>query len=92
MNEKLFVYGIFLNERHRKPFNMTNPKYAVVKDYATVPIGGTIVAAEPLKGYDLTGLIVDIDSTEWERLDRLEAGYKRIKVETSRGKAWMYIR
>ena len=89
---KLFVYGIFLGEDNRKAFGMSNPRYTVVRNYATEPVGGSIVTAVPLKGYNLTGLYVDVDPTNWEDIDRLEGGYDRIKVDTLLGKAWMYVK
>lgn len=94
--EKLFVYGIFLNESTRQSYGMTNPKYATVKGYMT--IGSHIVEAIPVDSEDiaLSGLIVDIPKEldgrdNWARLDSLEAGYTRIKINTCQGEeAWMY--
>lgn len=89
---KLFVYGIFLGKSYRDSYGMTNSRYTTVKNYATVPIGGHIVAATPLKGYDLTGLIVEVDPNFWTRIDALEGAYDRIKVQTFWGEAWMYVK
>lgn len=89
--DKLFVYGIFLGESYRTRYGMSNPRYTTVKDYATVPVQGGIVTAEPLEGYDLTGLIVDVNPTYWDRIDALEVEYDRIKVQTRYGEAWMYV-
>ena len=107
--DKLFVYGIFLSEYARRDYHMGNPEYAVVEDYTTILMmpGSDIVAAIPLKGVALTGLLVDIPAVyldpdrkgeeitwldNWERLDQLEAGYDRIKVETVIGEeAYMYV-
>lgn len=89
---RLFVYGIFLGEFARKNFGMSLPRYSTVKDYATFPIGGHIVMAEPIKGYDLTGLVVNIDPDYWDKLDTLEGAYARVKVKTGYGEAWMYVR
>ena len=89
--EKLFVYGIFLSERTRNNYGMSNPQYATVLDYVTV--GHHIVQAvhKPGFGYSLTGLIVDMDSDMWEPLDMLEAGYARVRITTTDGEsAWMY--
>jgi hypothetical protein len=86
--EKLFVYGIFLGEANRLIYGMTNPRYAVVPDYATVLINRRIVEAVPVPpevGTGLTGLLVDIDPSQWDDLDKLEAGYKRIMVTTTDG-------
>ena len=89
--EKLFVYGIFLGEGNRKRFGMSNPEYATVRGYLTR--GDYIVCAYPVKDKNttLTGLLVDMDSSGWEQLDRLEHGYDRVKVTTTSGEeAWMY--
>lgn len=89
--EKLFVYGIFLDERNRDRYGMSDPQYATVMDYVTV--GGHIVQAVHRAGfgYSLTGLIVDMDSERWEPLDMLEMGYSRVRITTTDGEeAWMY--
>lgn len=89
--EKLFVYGIFLDEGNRASFGMSNPEYRTVSGYLTK--GSRIVSAYPVedKRVALTGLLVDMDSSRWEPLDRLEGGYNRVKVTTTSGeKAWMY--
>lgn len=81
--EKLFVYGIFLDENNRNRFGMSNPQYATVPSFVTV--GGHIVKAVRVdqKEVALTGLLVDMDSSRWEPLDSLEGGYDRIKVVTT---------
>jgi gamma-glutamylcyclotransferase (GGCT)/AIG2-like uncharacterized protein YtfP len=88
---KLFVYGIFLDERNRQYYGMSNPSYDTVADYATY--GGEIVAAyhQPNAGLALTGLVVNIDPARWPELDRLEGGYTRREVTTLRGeRVYMY--
>lgn len=77
---------------------MTNPMYAVVQDYATVPIYENIVAAVYAPGFALTGLTVDVQEHDldgrqyiWEALDALEAGYDRIKVRAGREEVFMYV-
>lgn len=90
---KLFVYGIFLDEYMREKYGMTNPKYATVPDYAT--FGGGIVMAYkiPDNRLSLTGLLVDMNPDNWEELDRLEGGYRRIKITTGSGEqAYMYAK
>ena len=88
--EKLFVYGIFLGEEMRKEYGMTNPRYATVQDYVTH--GHHIVKAYKVEdcGLALTGLIVDMDTSQWDDLDRLEGGYERIIVRTTSGE-WAYM-
>lgn len=89
--DKLFVYGIFLDEQNRQAYGMSNPHYATVRDYIT--IGGHIVQAVKVNsiGASLTGLLVDIDPEYWKRLDLLESGYDRIKIVTTDGvEAYMY--
>lgn len=89
--EKLFVYGIFLDENNRNHYGMENPSYDTVKDYITV--GDHIVRAIKLGGYgaSLTGLLVDVPTRRLPAIDSLEAGYARIKVNTSSGfEAFMY--
>lgn len=83
--EKLFVYGIFLDKKNREWYGMSNPVYDTVINYVT--IGDIIVHAEEKIGYGyaLTGLLVDMDVSGWERLDRLESGYDRIKIVTTSG-------
>lgn len=93
MNNKLFVYGIFLGKRMRDAYGMTDPEYATVSGYLTV--GHDIVQAVKIddKSIALTGLLVDVDPEEWRNIDRLEGGYDRIEIETNNGtKAWMYAR
>lgn len=89
--DRLFVYGIFLNQRTREAYGMENPEYATVLDYAT--FGHHIVQAQhiPSVGFSLTGLTVDVPVTSWDRLDQLEAGYNRSKVKTTDGEiVYMY--
>lgn len=90
--ERLFVYGIFLSQRNRESFDMTNPEYATVLDYAT--FGNQIVEARhiPDVGLALTGLTVDIPKTAWPGLDALEGGYDRKEVVTTDGEiVYMYV-
>ena len=89
---KLFVYGIFLDKSNRKHYGMSDPRYATVKGYITV--GNHITRAIPvdLEGVVLTGLVVDVAHSAWEKIDRVEAGYDRVVVKTSnQGNAWMYV-
>lgn len=89
---RLFVYGIFLGQRMRDSYGMTNPQYATVPGYAT--FGNHIVQAAPVdaKNLALTGLTVDVDPEEWEAIDRLEGGYDRALVTTdSNEKVYMYV-
>lgn len=55
---RLFVYGIFLDQSRRDSYGMFGAHYATVKGYATR--GGSIVEAVPALGYTLTGMIVDV--------------------------------
>lgn len=82
---RLFVYGIFLDEGNRRYYGMSNPEYAVVKGYKTVLKGrNNIVEAVVDPSAALTGLIVRLSNDyDWRALDRLERGYMRIKVLTS---------
>lgn len=88
---RLFVYGIFLDERTRQAYGMSDPEYDTVLDYTTY--GHHIVTAYKQKksGLALTGLVVEVDPKRWADIDRLEAGYDRIKVKTTSGvTSWMY--
>lgn len=88
---RLFVYGIFLDEHMREHYGMANPHYATVADYATY--GNQIVTAykQENAGLALTGLLVNMNPEKWENLDRLEGGYKRIVITTTGGdEAYMY--
>jgi hypothetical protein len=84
---RLFVYGIFLGEDMRNKYGMSNPRYATVPGFATM--GDYIVQAFAVanESIQLTGLIVDIDPYFWEKTDRLESNYDRIKVITSMGES-----
>ena len=90
--DRLFVYGIFLGQRMRDSYGMTNPQYATVPGYAT--FGDHIVQAVKIDGAPhlaLTGLTVDVDPEQWERIDRLEGGYVRREVTTDNGEqVYMY--
>src|SRR5258708_25919628 len=99
---KLFVYGIFLGERMRQAYGMTNPRYDTVKDYVTY--GDHVVQAhhQPERGLALSGLVVDVEPYQlnelgqlhhvWSALDRLERGYDRIEIVTVTGEqAYMYV-
>lgn len=89
---KLFVYGIFLGKGAREAYGMSNPGYATVPGFITV--GGQIVEAIRVDSDKvmLTGLLVDVDPSKWERIDKLESNYDRIKVKTyTRIEAWMYV-
>lgn len=88
----LFVYGIFLDKDKRASYGMSNPLYTTVKGFATVPLMGDMVAAVPLEGYNLTGLLVEVNPGDWWKIDRLESAYDRIKVNTYFGESWMYVR
>lgn len=86
VNNRLFVYGIFLGETMRKNYGMSNPKYATVPGYAT--FGYHIVQAAYIGGdinLALTGLTVDVDPDKWQSIDALEGGYDRILVKTESG-------
>lgn len=90
--EKLFVYGIFLGNTMRKAYNMKNPRYATVPGYVTV--GDYIVKAHNVddKRIALTGLLVDVDPVDWGRIDALESGYDRVRVQTcTKENAYMYV-
>lgn len=90
--DKLFVYGIFLDERNRRRYGMTNPVYDTVLDYVTV--GDYIVEAKREAGYNysLAGLVVDVDPVYWDAIDMLESAYDRIRITTMNGEhAWMYV-
>jgi len=88
---RLFVYGIFLSERTGSIYDFKYVGYGIVRDMATQANGSSsIVQAVPAPGLALTGLIVEVPEEKWDRLDRLEHGYKRIWVHTSEGLAWMY--
>lgn len=102
---RLFVYGIFLDQSMRDRYAMTGEHYATVKGYAT--IGDSIVAAIPMsESFALSGMVVDVAPSRsgitpptrglvvdnWQALDSLEAGYDRIKVTTTDGEnCWMYV-
>jgi gamma-glutamylcyclotransferase (GGCT)/AIG2-like uncharacterized protein YtfP len=90
---KLFVYGIFLDESMRNEYCMSNPYYTTVDDYITV--GRGIVQAAYVKkdsGISLTGLVVDVDKDYWSALDQLEGAYDRVLVETYESEqVWMYV-
>lgn len=94
-SNKLFVYGIFLGERMRDSYGMTNPTYATVRGYAT--FGNHIVQATHIEGseevgLELTGLVVDVDPDRWHDVDRLEAGYDREVITTSHNEqAYIYV-
>lgn len=100
---KLFVYGIFLSAGMRESYAMSDAHYAVVKGYKTVLAYGDIVEATPSDENDaLTGLFVEVAPMSvdwrgqiqetWKHLDKLEGGYDRVIVETSQGKAFMYVK
>lgn len=103
---KLFVYGIFLSENMREQYGMQYPRYAVVNGYKTVLVARDIVEAIPDKTGALTGLIVDVPkeieyegitgeryiTDTFERLDRLERAYNRVRVVTTQGEeCFMYV-
>lgn len=91
---RLFVYGIFLNEDNRAVYNMTNPRYAVVKGYKTVFIQPPkVIGAVKSTSTDvLSGLLVNIDPRYWRAIDMLEQGYDRILIRTTLGEeAYMYV-
>lgn len=88
--DKLFVYGIFLGQAARNSYGMINPRYTTVPGYITVGHGIVQAVKVDEPRIELTGLLVEIHPNQWPRLDRLEAGYQRIKVETGLGQAWMY--
>lgn len=87
---RLFVYGIFLDAHNRLAYGMSNPLYTTVNGWATVG-SGIVQAVKAPYEYALTGLIVDVDSSCWGKLDRLESGYERILVTTvDNEQAYMY--
>lgn len=89
-HNRLFVYGIFLDEHNRTAYGMSNPKYTTVSGYATFGMG--IVQAYPVhESAGLTGLVVDVDPSFWDKIDDLEGGYDRVLVKTdSNESVWMY--
>lgn len=85
--ERLFVYGIFLDEARREYYGMTDPVYYTIPGFKT--IGNYIVRAIRSDSEDsLTGLLVTPDESRWEQLDALEQNYKRIKVQDN---VFMYV-
>ncbi len=89
---KLFVYGIFLDEHNRRSYGMSHPKYATVKGFVT--FGYKIVQAYMVDNPNtaLTGLLVDVDERYWPMIDRLEHGYDRIEIlTTDNERAYMYV-
>lgn len=91
VTNRLFVYGIFLDQDSRDYYGMTNPRYCTVPGYITV--GSHIVQAVAVdeQRIALTGLTVDMDPEGWEKLDRLEGGYDRSVVTTIAGEqVYMY--
>lgn len=93
MKHKFFFYGIFLNESTRESYNITSePKYDTVLGYAT--FGHSIVQAAyiPNSKLSLTGIVVDVPESSIPSIDRLEGGYDRITVQTTRGQTCqMYV-
>lgn len=92
MTETLFVYGIFLDPRIGARYGMAYGPYAVVHGWSTKPVSpeAEIVEAVRAEGHALTGRVVRLTKDALERVDCLEAGYKRVRVATSAGLAWMY--
>lgn len=90
---KLFVYGIFLDQDNRTAYGMSDPEYATVLNYIT--LGNRIVQAVPVSpnvGASLTGLLVTVEPRMWPKIDRLEYGYDRIEVVTTTNqRAYMYV-
>lgn len=90
---KLFVYGIFLDERNRAHYGMSNPQYDVVAGFLTM--GAHIVQAVPIPerpDIALTGLVVDVDPSYWGRIDRLEGAYDRVTITTVNSvQAYIYV-
>jgi gamma-glutamylcyclotransferase (GGCT)/AIG2-like uncharacterized protein YtfP len=92
VKNRLFVYGIFLNESNRNAYGMSNPRYATVANYITV--GHHIVQAMKVEGHGiaLTGLTVDVNPDKWPSIDSLESGYDRRLVSTdSKEEVYMYV-
>lgn len=81
MTEKLFVYGIFLDQSNREEYGMIQTHYATQPGFKTV--GKYIVKAVKSDDRDsLTGLLINnTKAINWRRLDSLEAGYKRIAID-----------
>lgn len=82
VKEKLFVYGIFLDQGNREDYGMLKATYATQPGFKTV--GSYIVRAVRTDSEEdsLTGLLINnTDAVKWDRLDGLEAAYKRIAVE-----------
>lgn len=93
--DKLFVYGIFLGEKLRNMYGMSNPRYGVIRGLTTILLGGNIVGAYRVENEDiaLTGLIVDVNPTYWQEIDDLERGYTRTEAITESGeRVWIYIK
>ena len=91
--DKLFVYGIFLNEANRNAYKLSNPRYDTVPGYIT--IGDIIVQAVKVDCAEqvaLTGLTVDFDKDFLHNIDTLETGYDRAIIKTNHGhSAFMYV-
>lgn len=93
--ERLFVYGIFLDEDSRLAYGMRYPQYATVRGYATVEAIGSGYIVEAIKvseSFCLTGLLVYVPSSNLRMLDALEGAYDRERVQTTSGvDCWMYV-
>ena len=88
---RLFVYGIFLNQRNRDRYGMYNAEYATVPGFFTV--GSHIVQAVETEDtrIALTGVTVDVDPRMWPMIDGLEAGYTRqVVLSDSNEEVYMY--
>lgn len=92
---RLFVYGIFLGETTRQYYGMTDPQYAVVKNYATYARNGHIVEAaqvDPSCNAAMAGLVVTVDPKKWDQIDALERDYDRkLVTTTSNQHVYMYV-
>lgn len=95
---KFFSYGIFIDghlpttakdsahyrtEGIYPQYSYQRGKYATVAGYKTV--GHHVVMAVPDETATLTGIVYEIDNDQLRKLDRIEAGYKRITVRTEQG-------
>lgn len=91
--ERLFVYGIFLDEDRRQHYGMSNPRYTTIPGFITVGKGIVQAVRVQDKSIALTGVSVDMDADRWGPLDALEGGYDRIKVKDDKGEElFMYAR
>ena len=101
MINKVFVYGTLKTGGSIRGLDQFGPEHAVIVNRATTQYPdydmldlGAFPGVVKNGTYKIQGEVWEVDDTTFQELDMIEGYpefYKRVKTETTQGRAWMYF-